>query len=309
MARKPRIEYEGAAYHVIVRGNQQQTVFAHRADYGKYLSLLAQYKEQAGFRLFGYVLMRNHVHLVIQTMKVPLSKIMQGINQSYTMYFNSRYDKVGHLFQSRYKAILCDTDSYLAPLVRYVHLNPVRAGAVKKPEDYRWSGHVTLAKGAGDSILDEDTVLRMFSEHKGAARRLYRRYVESGIGEGSSSEYYGGKDSRVLGDDKFKDSVMKRVDAETEVFGPQTWISLPALGRIVEEQMKVPLRDIRGRSGSRAVSRSRHVFMVAAVEAGHRGKDVADYLGRDPAAVSRILKDADRVRKSVRSVLKQARGR
>ena len=292
---------------MIVRGNQQQKVFGHKADYGKYLSLVAGYKERAGFRLFGYVLMRNHVHLVIQTMKVPLSRVMQGINQSYTMYYNRRYGKVGHLFQGRYKAILCDSDSYLAPLVRYMHLNPVRAGAVKKPEDYRWSGHVSLAKGAGDSILDEDTVLRMFSEHRGAARRLYRRFVESGIGEASSAEYYGGEDSRVLGDEEFKDSVMKRVDAETE--GPRTGISLPELGRIVEEQLKVPLRDIRGRSESRLISRSRHVLMVAAVEAGHRGKDVAEYLGRDPSAVSRILKDADRVRKSVKAVLRQVRGR
>ncbi len=184
MVRKPRIEFDGATYHVIVRGNQGQAVFHSKNDFIHYLSLLSSYKERRGFNFFGYVLMSNHAHMVIQTGLVPLSKIMQGINQSFTMYYNRKYHKVGHLFQGRYKAILCDMDNYLASLVRYVHLNPVRDGLVRRPEDYHWSGHCSYLKKTGGSILDEDALLRLFSEHKGAARRLYRQFVDAAVGEG-----------------------------------------------------------------------------------------------------------------------------
>lgn len=127
MARKPRIEYEGAFYHVITRGNQRQRVFKGDDDFQKYISLLAFYKERYKYSLYAYALMSNHVHLLIETRQIPLSKILQGINQSYTMYFNRRYKTVGHLFQGRYKAILCDKDAYLLSLIKYIHLNPVKA--------------------------------------------------------------------------------------------------------------------------------------------------------------------------------------
>ena len=110
MARKPRIEYEGALYHVITRGNQRQRVFKGVEDHQHYLKILADYKVRYEYVLYAYVLMSNHVHLLIETRETPLSKILQRINQSYTMYFNRRYGTVGHLFQGRYKAILCDKE-------------------------------------------------------------------------------------------------------------------------------------------------------------------------------------------------------
>lgn len=113
MARKPRIEYEGAFYHVISRGNQRQTIFKDKEDHDKYLEVLARYKEKYHYLLHAYVLMKNHVHLLIETTNTPLSKILQGINQTYTAYSNKKNKTVGHLFQGRYKAILCDKDEYL----------------------------------------------------------------------------------------------------------------------------------------------------------------------------------------------------
>src|SRR4030043_2258655 len=131
MARKPRIEYEGTFYHIITRGNQRQRVFKRDDDFQKYISLISFYKVRYKYALYAYVLMSNHVHLLIETRENPLSKILQGINQSYTMYFNRKYGTVGHLFQGRYKAILCDKDAYLLTLIKYIHLNPVRAGMVR----------------------------------------------------------------------------------------------------------------------------------------------------------------------------------
>lgn len=118
MARKPRIEYEGALYHVITRGNQKQKIFKEPHDYRKFLDIISAYKQRYHFRIHAYVLMINHVHLLIETQEVPLSKILQGINQSYTMYYNHKYKTVGHLFQGRYKAILCDRDRYLLTLLK-----------------------------------------------------------------------------------------------------------------------------------------------------------------------------------------------
>ncbi len=111
MERKPRIEFEGAFYHVIARGNQRQQIFKDKEDYGRYLRILADYKVKYDYSLYAYVLMNNH--LLIETKQIPLSRILQGVNQSYTMYFNRKYETIGHLFQGRYKAILCEKDAYI----------------------------------------------------------------------------------------------------------------------------------------------------------------------------------------------------
>src|SRR4030043_662289 len=181
MARKPRIEFEGAFYHVITRGNQRQKVFKDRDDFLKYLEILSNYKIRYKYFLYAFVLMYNHVHLLIETQEIPLSKILQGINQSYTTYFNRKYKTVGHLFQGRYKAILCDRDAYLLSLIKYIHLNPMRAKIAKAAEDYRWSSHLIYCGKEKSEIVDTDRVLRMFSEDKSRARKLYRAYIGDGV--------------------------------------------------------------------------------------------------------------------------------
>ena len=194
MARRPRIEFEGGFYHVITRGNQRQKVFIGENDFLKYLEFLTDYKDRYGFLLYAYVLMGTHVHLLIETGQVPLSKILQGINQRFTMYFNWRHGTVGHLFQGRYKAILCDRDAYLLSLVKYVHLNPIRAGIVRRPEEYRWSSHRAYlglsrdgARGYGAGSGD---VLEGFAKRTQALSRVYERAgteVEGGILSGRGS--------------------------------------------------------------------------------------------------------------------------
>src|SRR5208337_2606050 len=159
MARPPRLEFPGAFYHIIVRGNHRQDIFLNEQDRLEYLSRVSHYKEKTGFILYAYVLMSNHVHLLIETPKSPVSKIMQLINFTYTHYFNRKYGKVGHLFQGRYKAILCDRDEYLLGLVRYIHLNPVRANIVSLPHEHLWSSHSEYL-GLKKGLADTDRVLR-----------------------------------------------------------------------------------------------------------------------------------------------------
>jgi len=122
MARPPRIHFSGAFYHVIVRGNQRQPVFRFVSDYEKYQERLSYYQKLHQFLLHAYVLMPNHVHLLIEVGSVPLSKTMQGLQFSYTQYFNRAHKTVGHLFQGRYKAILCDKEAYLIELVDRFHI-------------------------------------------------------------------------------------------------------------------------------------------------------------------------------------------
>jgi len=146
MPRKPRIEFEGAFYHVLVRGNQKQKIFLEKQDFRKYLHILGDYKGLYSFFLHGYVLMPNHVHLLVETGKTPLSKILQGINPALHDAFNWKYDTVGHLFQGRYKAILCNREEYLLNLIRYIHNNPVRAGLAEQADKYHWSSHKLFLK-------------------------------------------------------------------------------------------------------------------------------------------------------------------
>lgn len=207
MARRPRVYYPGAFYHVIARGNRRQRIFEQEADFKIYLSYLSEYKNKYSFFLYAYALMRNHVHLLVEVQEVSLSKIMQVLQFRYTRYFNRRYGQVGHLFQGRYKAILCDRDAYLLELVRYIHLNPVRVGLVKLPEEYLWTSHLSYVGKRGDDIVDSKFVLSQFGKNRRDALRGYRKFILDGLDMGHQEKYYKVKDQRFLGEDKFVEKV------------------------------------------------------------------------------------------------------
>jgi len=142
MPRTARITLENAFYHIITRGNQKQLVFRDAADYEKYLSILTKYKKRYKFRLYCFCLMPNHVHLVVEVQNpLVLNKIMRGLNLSYTLYFNSRYEKVGHLWQDRFKSKIIEKDAYLLECMNYIEANPIRASLVSRLEVYAWSSY------------------------------------------------------------------------------------------------------------------------------------------------------------------------
>src|ERR671911_238942 len=154
MARRPRFLAPAVLYHVIVRGNHGQKTFVKPSDYEAYLERLGRYRKGLGVTVYAYCLMSNHVHLLVETGSEPLSKFMQGLQQSYTQYFNRKHHKVGHLFQGRYKAIVCERDQYLLSLIRYIHQNPVRAKLVRRIDEYRYSGHGAYAEGRVSEVLE-----------------------------------------------------------------------------------------------------------------------------------------------------------
>jgi len=205
MARKPRLHYPGALYHVILRGNRKQEIFNDDEDRCRFLLLLQEGTERYRHRVHAFCLMTNHVHLAIQVDDIPLSRIMQNLSFRYTRWANWRQGKSGHLFQGRYKAILVDTDAYLAELVRYVHLNPVRARMVSDPLEYPWSSHRCYSGLETIPWLATDLTLSTFSTRRGTAQREFQRFVREGVEEGYRPEFHGGAglDSRLLGDDAF----------------------------------------------------------------------------------------------------------
>lgn len=195
MARPLRIEYEGAFYHVTSRGNEGRKVFFSKSDYEKFLDYLKLAQEKFSYLLHAYVLMTNHYHLLIETPLANLNRIMHYINSSYTNYVNLKRGHRGHLFQGRYKAILVDRDHYLVELSRYMHLNPVRAQIMKRPQDYPYSSYQAfISKGEG-GIVYRDLVLGMMGRDQRRATRLYKDFVESAMGnkmENPLKDIYGG---------------------------------------------------------------------------------------------------------------------
>jgi putative transposase len=212
MARKPRIHYPGAVFHVILRGNAGNPVFFDDRDRYRLYLILQYAVEMFDCRIHGFCLMTNHIHLVIQPGDIPLSRIMQNVSLRYTKWINYTRSRTGHVFQGRYKAILVDADAYLVELVRYVHLNPVRAGAAATAEEWRWSGHRAYLGIETLPWLTTDWVLGMLSSEEKRARESYAEVVNAAGSEGRRNEFHTGTcDGRVLGDDHFVDTVLEKI--------------------------------------------------------------------------------------------------
>lgn len=287
MAGKPRIHFLGALYHVITRGNRRQGIFLDEKDSQRFLAYLSDCKSRFPFRLYAYALMKNHLHLLIEVEEIPLGRIMQSILFGYTRYFNRRYGEVGHLFQGRYKAILCDKDAYLLELVRYIHLNPVRAKIVKRPEEYVWTGHLSYLGKRGEDLIDEGFVLRQMSDHRAIARRRYRQFIWEGISSGHQERYYEVKDQRYLGEESF----VERIEMERRE--PQSWvydIPLEAISQevskatgIAEDKLHTVRREREGARGRGLVA------YLARRISGHRVKEIADHFQRSPVTIGEAI--------------------
>lgn len=179
MARPLRIEYPGAYYHVVNRGNNQENIYQNDRDKEKFIEYLEKASERYSIIIHSYCLMSNHYHLIVETPEPNLSVTMQWINVSYATYFNRKRKRHGHLFQGRYKAILTDADEYLAHLSRYIHLNPVRAKMVSSPVEYRWSSYrAFIDKKKAPKFLETDWLLSNFGRNKNEAKRNYKDFVE-----------------------------------------------------------------------------------------------------------------------------------
>ena len=235
MPRKARIDAPGALQHVVIRGIERRKIFRSDYDRKNFLNRLAELIPETHTDCFAWALIPNHVHLLLRTGSVSISVLMNRLLTGYGGWFNKKYKRNGHLFQNRYKSFLCQEDPYLKELVRYIHLNPLRAGLVedmKELDKYPWCGHSVLMDETKHSWQNIDYVYSLFSGQKKAARKIYRAFVEKGIAAGNRPNLSGGGllrssggwlalkgfrkagirlkgDERILGDSDFVENVLK----------------------------------------------------------------------------------------------------
>jgi REP element-mobilizing transposase RayT len=213
MPRKPRIHFPGALYHVILRGNAGHPIFLNDRGRDHFYELIGEGVERFGYRIHGFCLMTNHVHLLVQVGEIPLSRIIHNLTLRYTAWLNRRHARIGHLFHGRYKALLVDAENYLLELVRYIHLNPVRAGMARRADEYRWTGHRALAGQESLPWMTTDWVLSQFASSVSIARNRYEAFVQEAGGDGERKEFRQGTyEGRIIGDDVFAEEAIRSAE-------------------------------------------------------------------------------------------------
>ncbi len=204
MPRHARVHAEGLLYHVLARGNDGQKIFLSQSDYQGFIEALRTVRQRYPFSLYAYVLMSNHFHLLLEVHRFPTARILQSLLTGYVRRFNKIHHRRGHLFEGRYKAIVCDRDSYLLELVRYIHLNPVRATMVKRPNEWQWSGHGEYLGKEKRGLIDSGPVM---GELRTAAR--YEAFIRDGAKVNYRAEWHPGDGAPFLGPERFVKKIAK----------------------------------------------------------------------------------------------------
>jgi REP element-mobilizing transposase RayT len=242
MPRKARIDAPGAIHHIICRGIEGQNIFWDDTDRIDFLQRLGKILPETNTPCYAWALLPNHFHLLLKTGYIPIATVMLRLLSGYAGRFNRRHRRSGHLFQNRYKSILCQENKYLLELVRYIHLNPLRAKIVatlEQLEDHSFCGHGILMGFRKCDWQEVDLILSLFGKKVSAARKSYRAFIEKGIARGKRPELTGGGlirslggwsvikslrnlqihlkgDERILGDSDFVESVLKAQDEQLE---------------------------------------------------------------------------------------------
>ncbi len=312
MPRQARIDAPGLLQHVIARGNEKRDIFLDDQDRKLFVRRFSALLEETGTECFAWALINNHFHLLLRNHDCKLSIFMRRLLTSYVVNFNQRYDRSGHLFQNRYKSIVCDADSYLLELIRYIHLNPLRAGLVTDIDAldrYPWCGHAVLMGNhslPGQIIAD---VLLLFGQQESTARRHYRQFVMQGVALGRRPELVGAarkrkqsedtsrceddeQDDRILGNDSFADTVQKQylTDAIT------LHTALPEIHTAICNLLHLDPDDLYRRSRGGLSSIARSLFCYTATRlANSSGAEVQQYLSLSSAGVSQAVRRGERI--------------
>ena len=324
MPRKARIDAPGALHHIIVRGIEKRKIFEDDKDRDQFIKRLGDILTEAETPIYAWVLIPNHVHLLLKTGLTPIAIIMSRLLTGYAGYFNRRHRRHGHLFQNRYKSILCQEEPYFRELVRYIHLNPLRAKLVrelKALDKNPYSGHSAMLGSVKRDWQQVDYVLGFFGKTKSAARRAYRHFVEKGVSQGRRHELTGGGlvrslggwtafralrgdserikgDERILGDSDFVEAVLREADEQlerryrlkAEGFG------LEQVAERVAQVMSIPAELVweMSRRPQVAVARSLLCFW-ASKELGMSMTDLAKRLNLTQPAISIAARRGERI--------------
>jgi putative transposase len=307
MPRGPRLDAPGTMHHIIVRGIERGHIFRSDRDREDFLARLGQVVEEGQAICFAWVLIPNHVHILLRTGAAPLARLMRRLLTGYAVSFNLRHQRSGHLFQNRYKSIVCEEDAYLLELIRYIHLNCIRAGLVKDMhalDRYRWSGHSVLMGYEDRPWQAIDEVLSYFGRRLGVARKKYRQFIFEGIPLGRRQELVGRAkrqpgqegervsrrryDNRILGSDAFVEKLLTEEEGviQERVLLKRKRIDVEELMNVIGKQFGVAKAEMLGGSQRRVVGRARSVFCyVGSRKLGLTGIELSQALGLTPAAI------------------------
>lgn len=217
MARKPRFNLPGIPQHIIHRGNNRQACFHDEHDYRHYLADLRQAADKNDCRVHAYVLMPNHVHLLVTPMaEHGVTHLMQDVGRKYVRYVNHRYQRTGTLWEGRYKSSLIDSEAYLLACMRYIELNPIRAGLVQRPEDYLWSSYASNAHGKNDALLTPHPLMAHLEMDTKTWQRVYRDLFRRPLAQDTVDSIREALNQElVLGREPFKDKIEKLTTRQT----------------------------------------------------------------------------------------------
>lgn len=284
MARKPRIYYSGATYHVTLRGNGGQDIFFDEDDGREFRALIADGLDRMGHRLYAYSFLPNTAHLLIEVGDVPLSKIMQNLSFRYTRYINTKMDREGHLFGGRFKALLIDPEKYLLSAMGAIHMAPVRAGLATSASDWLWSSDRVYRRGESDNFISSTNLLQVLSAKASEQTAAYERFMR-----GSSASVWppDGMRGDIIGDAAFIAKATGTV-AVTKV--EHVALSPKQLFDVAEKQLAVTRAELKGLSKARAITHARAVFARSVHEAcGYSMAEIAKGLNRDGSSLGRLV--------------------
>lgn len=315
MPRQSRINYPGALHHLMVRGLEGKEIFKDTRDRREFLDKLENLLCKSGTECHAWSLLPNHTHFLVRTSDRPLSSLMKGLLAGYAQYFNRRHKRRGYLFQNRFKSVLCQEEEYYLALVRYIHLNPLRAGLVRnlaKLGDYSWCGHSVLIGRKKRDWQKTDEVLAHFANRRSTAISKYKEFVREGIQLGRQEHLTGGglrrsaggwtevlklrenkeywrRDDRILGDGDFVEKVLKDAEErleQKEDLKKQGW-DLERLAERVCELFSVEKGDLQKKGRRNSLSDAKCVICHWGTDKlGKSGREVAYYLGISQPAVS-----------------------
>jgi putative transposase len=322
MPRQPRLDIPGAMHHIMVRGINKSSIFKDDRDKTAFLEHIGEILGEGPDRIYAWVLMRNHLHILYKSGKLGISAFMRKLLTWYALYFNRRHHRTGHLFENRYKSILCDEDTYLLALVRYIHLNPIRAKIIQTIEEldrYEWSGHRAIMGKANYQWMDIDTVLFQFGNSRKQAKAGYRRFVRDGMGQGRIPELTGGgllrshggwsqvlsmrrkgqkeeSDERILGAGEFVNAILTEAE-EKEMRQLKLKRGGLSIKRILEEECKrykVSPEELKRGNKRRMVCAARiAIARRSREELGLSGAEIARHLGVNTSTINRALARAE----------------
>lgn len=284
MARRHRFHLPISTYHSMLRGNNGQDIFFSDADRVRFCLLLQQASERFNQNVEAFCIMSNHIHLAIRTSDISISKFMHYLAFRYARYINRKYKRVGHLFQGRFKSILVDDEKYLKELIRYIHLNPVRAHLVKDPVSYPWSSHKAYLDLIDIAWLSKDRVLNQFHPELEHAKANFNKYVLNGIGVKTEYDFKSGFVEGMIGDELFinNSKLFANIKKELKIELPKLIDYICRLYQISQEDfMSTKRTDILSEARALTACLVRNIDSLSL-------EQLAAYMGRDSSGLSKL---------------------